>query len=117
MNYTQLTDEVQNKLNEIREALPETMQAFSQLMSAMQVDGALNLKQKELIAMGIVIAGRCHACIGFHARKLVKLGCTRAEFMDMLQVAINTGGGPSLMTAAQALQAFEEFGGEKKGEK
>ena len=43
---------------------------------------------------------------------LVKLGVTRAEFQEMLQVAIYMGGGPSLMTAAEALAAYEEFGGE-----
>jgi len=33
----------------------------------------------------------------------------KEEFMDMLGVAIYMGGGPSLMTAAEALIAFEEF--------
>ena len=41
------------------------------------------------------------------------MGCTRAEFMEMLQVSIYMGGGPSLMTAAEALMAYESFGGEK----
>ncbi len=58
------------------------------------------------------VAMRCQGCLGFHAKALVKLGCTRAEFMEMLQVAMYMGGGPSVMTAAEALMAFEEFGGE-----
>ena len=45
-------------------------------------------------------------------KALVELGCTRAEFMEMLQVAVYMGGGPSLMTAAEALLAYESFGGE-----
>lgn len=30
----------------------------------------------------------------------------------MLEVAMYMGGGPSVMTAAEALHAYEEFGGE-----
>ncbi|MBR4877119.1 MAG: carboxymuconolactone decarboxylase family protein, partial [Rhodocyclaceae bacterium] len=51
--------------------------------------------------------------LAFHAKALAGLGCTREEFMEMLQVAIYMGGGPSLMTATEALHAFEAFGGGK----
>jgi alkylhydroperoxidase/carboxymuconolactone decarboxylase family protein YurZ len=48
-------------------------------------------------------------CIGFHVQALIKLGVTREEFLEMLGMAIYMGGGPSLMYAAEALGAFEEF--------
>ena len=72
----------------------------------------LDEKNKELIAMGIAIALRCDGCIGFHTKSLVRLGTTRQEFEETLGVAIYMGGGPSLMYAAQALDAWEQFGGE-----
>ena len=62
--------------------------------------------------MGIAIALRCDGCIGFHTKALLKLGTAREEFEEMLAVAIYMGGGPSLMYAAQALEAWEQFGGE-----
>jgi AhpD family alkylhydroperoxidase len=62
--------------------------------------------------MAIGIAARCDACLAFHAEALVKLGCRRAEFEDMLAVSIYMGGGPSLMYAARALDAFEQCGGD-----
>ena len=67
-----------------------------------------------MIALGIGIANRCQGCIGFHSKTLAELGTTWAEFLEMLQVAVYMGGGPSLMTAAEALAAYEEFGGEKE---
>ncbi len=76
-----------------------------------ETNGALGNKAKELIAMGIAIALRCDGCIGFHTKGLLKLGVTRQEFVEMLGVAIYMGGGPSLMYAAQALDAWEQFGG------
>ena len=51
----------------------------------------------------------CKGCIGFHTQSLVKLGASKAEIEDTLGVAIYMGGGPSLMYAAEALQAFDEF--------
>ena len=61
--------------------------------------------------MALSVAARCDPCLGYHAQALVKLGATRAEFEDMLGMCVYLGGGPSLMYAAKALDAFEEFGG------
>ena len=61
--------------------------------------------------MGISIALRCDGCIGFHTKSLIRLGVSKVEFEEMLGVAIYMGGGPSLMYAAQAMEAWEQFGG------
>jgi AhpD family alkylhydroperoxidase len=82
----------------------------SQLTVARKVLHDNHVDAAHVLAIGI--ANRCHGCLAFHAKALVELGCCRAEFMEMLQVAIYIGGGPSLMTAAEALQAYEQFGGE-----
>ena len=55
------------------------------------------------------MAARCDPCIGFHAQALVKLGATRQELDEMLGVTTYMGGGPSLMYAASAIAAFDEF--------
>lgn len=112
-NYQDLTAALGGKLAELRREMPDTMKGFGQMNRAAHVDGALSNKQKELIAIAIGIAGRCQGCLAFHSKALVELGCSRAEFLEMLQVAIYMGGGPSLMTAAEALMAYESFGGER----
>jgi alkylhydroperoxidase/carboxymuconolactone decarboxylase family protein YurZ len=56
------------------------------------------------------VANHCPGCIGFHSQTLVKLQATREELLETLSMAIYMGGGPSLMYAAEALEAFEEFG-------
>ena len=66
-------------------------------------------KTKEMIALGIGVASRCDGCIGFHVRTLVKMGMTLQELEELLGVAVYMGGGPSLMYAANALDAFKEF--------
>jgi AhpD family alkylhydroperoxidase len=72
-------------------------------------EGVLSALQKELIATAIAVSTRCDGCIGFHVRALVRLKATREQINEMLAVAVYMGGGPSLMYAAEVLQAYEEF--------
>jgi len=111
-NYREITAEVSAQLAHLRADTPELMRSFGALAQAATRDGALDKKTKELIAMALSVAARCDPCLGFHAESLVKLGCTRAELEEMLGMCVYMGGGPSLMYAAHALQAYEQFGGE-----
>ena len=108
-SYTDLTREVSRNLTALRSHNAEVMQGFGALSKAALAPGALDEKTKELIAMAIGVAARCDGCLGFHAKALVRLGATPEEFQEMLGVAVYMGGGPSLMYAAHALEAFEEF--------
>ena len=110
-SYPELTDGISKQIGQLRKGIPDTMKGFSAMAQGATADGTLDEKTKELIAMGIAIALRCDGCIGFHTKSLVRLGATRQEFEEMLGVAISMGGGPSLMYAAQALDAWEQFEG------
>lgn len=110
-SYPALTDTISKQVGQLRKGIPDTMKGFSAMAQGATSDAALDEKTKEFIATGIAIALRCDGCIGFHTRTLIRLGATRAEFEEVLGVAIYMGGGPSLMYAAQALEAWEQFGG------
>lgn len=114
-SYRDITAEVSASLARLRADNPDTLRGFSSLAQAATREGALDKKTKELIAMALSVAARCDPCLGFHADALVKLGCTRAEFEEMLGMCVYMGGGPALMYAAHALDAYEEFGGRKQG--
>ena len=107
--YRDLTHAVSSKLAGLRTSTPEVMKAFNELGRAATAPGALDAKTKELIALALSVAVRCDPCIGFHAKALVKHGGTRQELDEMLAVATYMGGGPSLMYAASAAAAFDEF--------
>ncbi len=108
-NYSDITKRISNDLRKLRQDIPDTMKAFSALAQAATRDGALDRKTKELIALAIGIATRCDGCIGFHMETLVRLGATRKEVEETLGMAVYMGGGPSLMYAADAISAFEQF--------
>lgn len=108
-HYKPLTQSVSARLATLRANTPDVSQAFSDLGRAATRDGALDRKTKELIALALSVAARCEPCIGFHMQTLVKLGVTRQEVDEMLGVTTYMGGGPSLMYAAAAIAAFDEF--------
>ena len=112
MDWKDFMAETEANIATFSREVPQTVKGFGQMGQAAKADGALSEKTKELIAMAIAIALRCDGCIGFHTKALLKLGATREEFEEMLAVAIYMGGGPSLMYAAQALDAWDQFGGE-----
>jgi AhpD family alkylhydroperoxidase len=110
-NHAEICKVISGNLRKLRKDLPDTMQAFSSLAQAAARDGALDKKTKELIALALGVAAHCDGCIGFHTEALVRLGATRLEVEEALGMAVYMGGGPSLMYAADAIAAFEQFAG------
>ena len=107
--FADLTQGVSKNLATLRADIPDVMKGFGALAQAARRDGALDRKTKELIALALGVAARCDACIGFHTQTLVRLGVSKAELEEVLGMAVYMGGGPSLMYAANAIDAFEEF--------
>ena len=108
-SYSDVCKHISGNLGKLRTDIPETMRAFSALAQAATKAGALDAKTKELIALALGVAAHCDGCIGFHAQALVKLGATREEIEETLGMAVYMGGGPSLMYAADAIAAYEQF--------
>jgi len=108
-SYRDLTQSVSGSIGSLRASTPDVMKAFGDLGRAATAAGVLDKKTKELIALALSVAARCDPCIGFHMQTLVKLGATRQEVDETLGVATYMGGGPSLMYAASAIAAFDEF--------
>lgn len=106
-NHSGLMQDINASLAPFRKSQSEAMAGFGQLAKAAMTDGALNAKQKELIALAIGITQHCSGCIGFHVKALHKLECTRVELEEMLAVCVYMGGGPALMYAAETLKAWE----------
>ena len=108
-SYTQVTADINRGIAKMREGAPDAMAGFSALAKGAMQPGALSAEHKELIALAIGVAGHCDGCIGFHAKALVRAGIAREKVIEALAVAVYMGGGPSLMYAADAMHAFDEF--------
>jgi len=96
-------------VKQLRSGAPDTMKAFSAMAQAATAPKALDTKTKELIALGIAVATRCDPCIAFHTESARKYGATRDEVMETVGMAIYMGAGPSVMYAAQAVEAYDQY--------
>ncbi len=108
-NWPQMATELSGALREVRTGAPDVMKAFSGIAQAALKANALDTKTKELIALAIAVAIRCDGCVAFHAEAAVKQGATRDEVMETMGMAIYMGAGPSVMYAAQAVEAYDQF--------
>ena len=115
-DWTQLAADMIPAIKDVRTGAADVMKGFSAMASAALTPKVLDTKTKELIAMGIAVATRCDACVAFHAEAAVKHGATREEIMETVGMAIYMGAGPSVMYAAQAVEAFDQFAAKKAAE-
>ncbi len=115
-DWPAMAAELTGAIKEIRLGTPEVMKAFSAMARAATEAGALDTRTKELIALAISVAIRCDGCVAFHSQAAVKQGATRDEILETMGMALYMGAGPSLIYAAQALEAFDQFAAQACGE-
>ena len=102
------------QLRDVRAGIPDVMKGFSATAQAALRANALDTKTKELLSLGIAVATRCDPCIAFHAEAAVKQGASREEILETVGIAIYMGAGPSVMYAAKAVEAFDQFASPSK---
>lgn len=97
-------------LRDFSKQCPDVMQGFMGILHPAFKDGAVTVKEKELIAIGLgVYTGNEH-CISYHVHKALECGANQQQILEAASVAVTFGGGPALahiLTSVQdALQAF-----------
>jgi len=96
-----------------KSAMPDAVKGFGGLFAAVMKAGALSVREKELIALGIGMAVRCDPCINLHVRKSLEAGATRQQILEAASVAVMMQGGPTytyLPKVVEALEALEQSG-------
>lgn len=108
-DYRELADEVSQSSSALSRGIAETMAGFRQMGKGAYADGALSRRFKELIALALSVAARCDGCVAYHAKRVVELGASRDEVLETLGVAVQMGGGPSMVYSGEALRAYDAF--------
>lgn len=109
MSWSDKLADTRNQLRNLNKCIPDTAQAFGALGKSVKEGGTLDFKTKEYVALGIAVATKCETCIALHVETLIRCGATRDEVGDVLAMAIQMGGGPSMMYAAKALECYDEL--------
>jgi AhpD family alkylhydroperoxidase len=76
-----------NKLAQVGELVPETMNAFKAWDKLALADGAIPKKYKELIAIAVALTTQCPYCIEVHRQQAVDAGATETELAETVHVA------------------------------
>lgn len=94
------------RLGLFAKASPGVMKGFAEVSRAATVPGQFSPSQKELMAVAISVAKGCEDCILYHADAARRHGADEAALIEALEVAVEMGGGPAVMYAGKALEAF-----------
>jgi len=76
-----------NKLAQVGELVPETMNAFKAWDKLALADGAIPKKYKELMAIAVALSTQCPYCIEIHRQQAVDAGATETELAETIQLA------------------------------
>lgn len=89
---------------------PDIARGFGGMYQKLMGEGALTVREKELIAIGIGMAVRCEPCIFAHVEKAVQAGATREQLLEMAGVVVMMQGGPAYVHVPELLDAMEVLG-------
>jgi ribonuclease HI len=85
--------ETRRRLNQtVEEADNYLVKRFYNLDHNTYLEGALAAKQKELMGLAVSAGLRCDDCINYHIIQSFRLGASRAEQEETLNVALVIGG-------------------------
>jgi len=104
-DWLALIGNMNGAVRDLRQAAPEIMKTFSDMTRAVHGGEALDGKTKELVALAIAVATRCAPCIPYHAEG----GRAPRARQWPRPWRWRMGAGPSVMYAAQALEAVDQI--------
>ncbi|HJS07421.1 MAG TPA: carboxymuconolactone decarboxylase family protein [Pirellulales bacterium] len=102
-------DKWQLDRQKLKDQAPDIARGFGGFYQTVMKEGALSVREKELIAMAIGLAHRCTPCINLHVQGCVKAGATREQILEAAGVAVMMQGGPAYTHVPEVIEALEHL--------
>lgn len=99
--------EIHARIGLLSKASAELFSGFARVSRTASAPGTMTAAQKELVAAAIAVSQGCDDCILYHVEAALKQGAQEGELIEVINVAIEMGGGPAVMYGAKALQVFK----------
>lgn len=93
----------------LKQNTPEVASAFGGLFQKLMKEGALSVREKELIAMAIGMALRCEPCLNLHVEKCLKAGATREQILEAAGVVVMMQGGPGFTYVPDVIRILDHL--------
>ena len=97
------------RLGALAKETPDLFEGFIKISKTATRDGQFTAAQKELVATAVAVTQGCDDCILYHVDAAKRLGADEAILIEALEVAVVMGGGPAVMYAGKALDAFRNL--------
>jgi alkylhydroperoxidase/carboxymuconolactone decarboxylase family protein len=98
------------RFGEIGEEAPELAKKFFAWYNAVFEEGALTVREKALIALGVAHAVQCPYCIDAYSSECLKNGADAEQMTEAVHVAAAIRGGASLVHGVQMRNCTERLG-------
>ena len=98
------------RFEKAKTAMPDAVKGFGGMFAAIMKAGALSVREKELIALGIGMTVRCDPCINLHVQKCLEAGATPEQILEAASVAVMMQGGPTFTYLPKVVEALEALG-------
>ncbi|WP_432353525.1 carboxymuconolactone decarboxylase family protein [Sporosarcina sp. A2] len=99
-------------MGQFTEKLPDIASGFHAFTESCFADGALDGKQKQLIALALSVYADDKTCMAFHVKGCYEAGCTEQEMLEACSVAAALGSGAVMSQTVTCLsgmlQQFKE---------
>ena len=102
-------EDFSKSVEQMKAQAPDIVSGFGGLFGKVMKAGALDVKQKELIALSIAVAQRCVPCINLHVQKCLQAGLNREQILEAASVAVMMQGGPAYTHVPAVIKALDEL--------
>lgn len=91
------------KLGKLDQANNDGWKQFQAFNGAVMSEGAISVKNKELIALAVGLATQCSYCLEIHRQAAEKAGATQEEIAETILIAAALTAGAALTHGTQIL--------------
>jgi AhpD family alkylhydroperoxidase len=96
-----------------KEQCPDVTAGFRGIFAKIMKDGALSVKEKEFVALGIGVGLRSEPCIRIHRQKCLDWGATKEQILEAASVAVMKAGGPAYTHIPVVMETLEALKAKK----
>ncbi|MBN2187099.1 MAG: carboxymuconolactone decarboxylase family protein [Dehalococcoidia bacterium] len=105
-----LNDERVRLFEKLGKTLPGLWAAETAAFNEVYKDGALSLKAKRLMALGIGLGAGCTNCILGQTKRALEAGATRDEILETISVVVAMRGTTGVAESLRVIKLLEELG-------
>ncbi len=91
------------KLGKLEQAGNDAWKKFQDFSSAAMQEGAISVKNKELIALAVALTTQCSYCLELHRQGAEKSGASQEEIAETIMIAGSLQAGAAITHGTQIL--------------